>query len=251
MAIGLMAAMPDEIALLKEHLQSPSVHSYAGREFYQGILFGKEVVLVLSRIGKVAAAVTTAILLDRFPIDFLLFTGVAGAGHEGVNVGDVVVADALIQHDMDVRPYYRQHEVPIHGKALFETEVQLTAALCTAANDYLASGLPQALLKEFTMTAPKVWLSCIASGDQFICDATALKAIHQRVKNIQVIELACVEMEGAAVAQVCLEFEKPCVVMRTISDNANHDAAVDFIKFLKQVASHYSFGIVKQFFKGL
>lgn len=251
MAIGIMGAMHEEVALLKDNMQIEKISIIAGREYCQGELFGHKIVLALSKIGKVAAAITATLLIDNFDVEYVLFMGVAGAGNPRVNVGDVVVADFLLQHDVDVRPFYKPHEVAILNKALFETDEKLAKKLLKATENFLSHSLSahvsEASLKKFSIASPKAHFATIASGDQFIQDVTVLNDIHDRIRSAQDVLLGCVEMEGAAVAQVCFELNKPCVVVRTISDNANHSAAIDFNAFLKEVASHYALGIIQAF----
>lgn len=249
--IGIIGAMYEEVALLKDAMHIENTSIIGDREYYQGTLFGQKIVLVLSKIGKVAASITATLLIDNFDVEYVLFMGVAGAGNPHVNVGDVVVADFLLQHDVDVRPFYKQHEVAILNKALFETDVKLAKKLLSATESFLTHSLEKYVtknsLQKFSISSPKAHFSTIASGDQFIQDVTLLNDIHHRVRAVQDVLLGCVEMEGAAVAQVCFELNKPCVVVRTISDNANHSAAIDFNAFLKEVASHYALGIIQIF----
>ncbi len=255
MTIGIMGAMHEEVALLKEKMHIEATRIIGGREYYQGELFDHKIVLVLSKIGKVASAITATLLIEHFDIDYVMFMGVAGAGNPNVNVGDVVVADFLLQHDVDVRPFYKPHEIAVLNKALFETDKKLAQRLLRATEHFLQHDLNVDIesmsLKKFSIKSPKTHFATIASGDQFIQDVTLLNDIHHRVKSAQDVLLGCVEMEGAAVAQVCYELNTPCVVVRTISDNANHSAAIDFNAFLQEVASHYALGIIKEFFRKL
>lgn len=250
--IGIIGAMHEEIALLKENMKVDNVKTIGGREYYQGVLFDQKIVLVLSRIGKVAASITATLLIENFEIDYVLFVGVAGAGNPKVNVGDVVVADFLLQHDVDVRPFYQPHEVAVLNKALFEADEKLAKRLLIASENFLQHSLINCInegaRKKFDISQPKAHFATIASGDQFIQSVTILRDIQQRVQEVQNVLLGCVEMEGAAVAQVCYELNIPCVVIRTISDNANHSAAIDFNAFLKEIASHYALGIIQLFF---
>lgn len=250
--IGIIGAMHEEIALLKENMQIEKASTIGGREYCQGVLFDQKIVLVLSRIGKVAASITATLLIENFEIDYVLFVGVAGAGNPDVNVGDVVVADFLLQHDVDVRPFYQPHEVAVLNKALFEADEKLAKRLFMATEEFLQHSLTndidEDVRKKFDISQPKVHFATIASGDQFIQNVTILRDIQQRIQEVQNVLLGCVEMEGAAVAQVCYELNIPCVVIRTISDNANHSAAIDFHAFLKEVASHYALGIIRLFF---
>ncbi len=253
--IGIIGAMYDEVSLIKEAMQIQETLSIGGRDYYQGLLYNQKIVLVLSRIGKVAASVTATLMLERFDIDYILFIGVAGAGNSAVNVGDVVVADFLLQHDVDVRPFYQVHEVAVLNKALFEADTVLAKRLLKATENFLNYKLTTQInadsLKKFHVSEPKAHFATIASGDQFVHDADILRNIHDRIRDVQNVTLGCIEMEGAAVAQVCYELNKPVVVLRTISDNANHSAAIDFTSFLKEVASYYALGILEEFFSSI
>lgn len=251
--IGIIGAMKEEVALLKEFMQIEKTICIGSREYYQGTLFNKKIILVLSNIGKVAASITTTLMINNFDIDYILFMGVAGAGNLKVKVGDIVIADYLLQHDVDVRPFYTQHEVAVLKKALFEVDKKLAEALLKATHDFVEHSLTRYVhtetLKKFNITKPSVHVATIASGDQFIHDATLRLDIEKRIQELQDVSLGGIEMEGGAVAQVCYELNKPCIVLRTISDDANQSAAVDFNAFLKELASQYALGIIEAFLK--
>src|SRR3569833_1383748 len=123
---AVLALLPDE------HRQLAG-----GREFWVGHLHGHEVVAVLSRIGKVAAATTATALIERFQVDRVVFTGVAGGLARGVNRGDVVIADAFLQHDLDASPLFPRYEVPLYGTDRFATDAALTEQLAAAARTAL------------------------------------------------------------------------------------------------------------------
>ena len=197
------------------------------REYTTGKLWEIDAVCVLSRIGKVAAAMTAAILVEKFGVTHIVFTGVAGSSDPHVNVGDIVVADSLVQHDMDASPLFPRFEVPLTGLSRFATDVALTERLATAA-----------------AKTTRVHRGLIASGDQFIGRLEQLVALKTALPG-----LLAVEMEGAAVAQVCFELGIPFAVIRPISDNANDDAAVDFLHFIETVASRYAFEVIENFCK--
>lgn len=227
MRLGIISALAEEQHGLIEALQSPSRQFYGMREYTSGKLWEIDAVCVLSRIGKVAAAMTAAILVEKFGVTHIVFTGVAGSGDVQVQVGDIVVAENLIQHDIDASPLFPRFEVPLTGLSRFATDVTLTERLALAA----ASVAP-------------VHRGLIASGDQFIGRLTQIQALKTALPD-----LLAVEMEGAAVAQVCFELGIPFAVVRTISDNANDEAAVDFMHFIKTVASRYAFQIIENFCK--
>ena len=131
--IGIMSAMHEELAAVLAAMPDEHVVRVAGRDYWLGHWHGHEVVVVLSRIGKVAAATTATALIERFKIDALVFTGVAGGLATDAQVGDVVVASALVQHDMDASPLFPKHEVPLYGRSRFDTDAALSKALAAAA----------------------------------------------------------------------------------------------------------------------
>ena len=206
------------------------------RDYHQGMLYGQPCVIALTRVGKVAAAATTATLLREFKVDRVVFTGVAGGLAANVKVGDVVVGSALAQHDLDARPIFPRYEVPLLRTDRFATSDALSALLMRCAAEFLAE-LP---------TAPAVHLGLIATGDQFINSASTVAQLRADMPDA-----LCVEMEGAAVAQVCYEFCVPCAVLRTVSDRADEDSHIDFSLFLRDVASVYSSGILRRFLAAL
>lgn len=248
MAIGLIGAMPQEIELIKHHMTVTHEFDIAKRAYYLGTLHGQDIVLVGSRIGKVSAAVTTAMMLEHFDIDRIIFTGVAGAVSSALNVGDMVVSDNLFQHDMNATPLFLQYEIPLLDKTFFEADMPLAAQVFDAASTFVNTRLCDVLeiniLQQFSITTPTVYRGSIASGDQFVKDPQTVKAIEAGARALNLTLPCCVEMEGAACAQVCYEFNMPFVVVRTISDKADHSAPVDFGAFINKVASHFSYEVI-------
>jgi adenosylhomocysteine nucleosidase len=242
---AILSALAEEQYGLIEHLQKPSQVRHAGRDFWVGNLHGQPVVLALSKIGKVAAATTATALIERFGAKRMVFTGVAGGLGHGVNVGDVVVGQSLVQHDLDVSPLFPRYEVPLYGKARFDVDAALTAALFEASRTALAdpklrSAYPNA----------QVHAGVIASGDRFVSGVSESSALRDALLAAGHDVLA-VEMEGAAVAQVCHDYEIPFAVVRTISDRADDTAHVDFPGFIDQVASKYAQLIVERLLRSL
>jgi adenosylhomocysteine nucleosidase len=223
---SLLAQMPDEKPVLR-----------AGREFWVGHLEGCEVVAVLSRIGKVAAATTATLLLSEFDVDRILFTGTAGGLAPGVQVGDVVVADALLQHDMDASPLFPRHEVPLYGRSRFAADPGLSDALADAA---------RRTLDEHGAPGARVHRGLIVSGDRFVSQRAENDALRSSLPDA-----LAVEMEGAALAQVCHDFGVPFAVVRTVSDRADDTAHVDFNHFVTEVASRYTLSIVQHHLRSL
>ncbi|MBX2837710.1 MAG: 5'-methylthioadenosine/adenosylhomocysteine nucleosidase [Gammaproteobacteria bacterium] len=249
MTIAIMSAMHEENASLLSLMHVDSSVDYGGRTFHEGMLFDKPAVLVFSHWGKVAAATTATSLITRFGVSEVLFTGVAGAIAPQVSIGDVVVAENLYQHDMDARPMIAQHEIPLLKRRAIATDSERRDRLQCAAHDFLANDLSTALnessLEQFSLNRPQVFVGDIASGDQFVSDPNVSSGILHRLPSV-----LCVEMEGAAVAQVCDAFNIPFTVVRTISDGANSSSSFDFLSFVESVATAYSQGIVERYLAG-
>ena len=247
MKYGILCAMEEEIRLLEQDITGEIVHEHADRCFYEGKLYGQEVVLVRSRIGKVAAALTATLLIDRFGVDAILFGGTAGGIAKGLRAGDLVVADRLVQHDIFTGESW--FCIPLLEISELPADPGLSKALLHAAERYvrdeMESDIPAAIRKEFRFDAPRAVTGTIASGDQFICDSEKHAWLAQNIANLQ-----CVEMEGAAVAQVCYELGVPCAVVRVVSDNADDDSYVDFERFVEEAASRFTRGVLREFLRG-
>jgi len=242
--IGIMSAMHEELAAVLQALPDEQRVQVAGRDFWQGHWHGRPVVAVLSRIGKVAAATTATALIERFGVGQIVFTGVAGVLGPGVKVGDVVLARSFVQHDMDASPLFPKHEVPLYGRSRFETDAGLSDALQRAVKDVLvdvASHVGSEAVAEFALQSPRLHEGLIASGDRFVSTTAECRSLQQALP-----EALAVEMEGAAVAQVCADFGVPFAALRTISDRADDDAHADFNRFIRAVASRYSVAMLSQ-----
>ena len=246
MRLGIISALHEEQQGLVEAMQGPSRLIHGMRDYTHGKLFGIDAVCVLSRIGKVAAATTATMLVEKFGVTHILFTGVAGGGDSRVQVGDIVVAESLVQYDMDASPLFPRFEVPLTGQSHFLADSHLSNEVTSAAHQFLDRDFEDAIdLAErqvFHMKQPRVHRGLIGSGDRFVSCRTHLSEINASLPG-----LLAVEMEGAAVAQVCFELGVPFAVIRTISDNANEDAATDFMRFVTTVAARYSCHIVKRY----
>ena len=224
--------MHEEIAALRPCLEGLRTERRAGRDFDLGRLDGHDVILVRCGIGKVAAATTTAVLLDVFDAAALLFTGVAGGLAKSVRVGDIVVATTLLQHDMNAEPLFPRWEVPLTGRARFDADAAWSARLAQASRA-LASTNTHAV-------DAAIHQGLVVSGDRFV-------ATHAESDELRALlpDALAVEMEGAAVAQVCHAFARPFGVVRTISDRADDAAHGDFQRFVRDVAAPYSRDIVR------
>lgn len=250
MTLGILAAMEQEISLVCEMIENPVRTELGGRTFYRGKLNGIDCVVCFSKWGKVAAAITTTLMIEHFHITDLIFIGTAGALSDELNVGDIVVAKRLVQHDLDARPIIQRFQIPLTNRISIESDPKLSELAANAINTLISKDFSEIIgmeaAKEFSFIQPKLWQGDVASGDQFI------SSNEKRLELIGLLpEVLCVEMEGAAVAQVCYEFQLPFTVIRIISDRANHDARVDFNRFTEAVANIYSRAIIREMMEEL
>ncbi|MBC7682392.1 MAG: 5'-methylthioadenosine/adenosylhomocysteine nucleosidase [Ferruginibacter sp.] len=247
MTLAILSALAEEQQGIFEQLEQARRVHHAGRSFGFGMWHGQPVVLALSRIGKVAAATTATALIEKFGATRIVFTGVAGGVGEGVQVGDVVVAADFLQHDMNAAPLFPHFEVPLYGKARFPCDAHLTTILLIAAR---ASGISSGGRFGLNGEPPRIHHGLVASGDRFVSAATEVHALQTALRTRGHVALA-VEMEGAAVAQVCHDYGVPFAAMRSISDRADDTAHVDFPEFVRTVASRYAQAILTEFVQRL
>lgn len=222
---AIVSAMHEELRALLPLLHDRHTVRLAGRDFHHGLIHDQPVVLALSGIGKVAAATTAVLLMHAFDARQLVFTGVAGGLALGVDVGDVVVARQLLQHDMDASPLFPRFEVPLTGRSHFDADAGLADALVAAAQRSPGARVHQGL---------------IVSGDRFVSSVADSHALRTLLPDA-----LAVEMEGAAVAQACADFGRPFAVVRTISDRADDTAHIDFARFIEEVASARTRAIIE------
>lgn len=210
---GLIVAMEEELAIILLHLEQSKKHEIAGLCFYEGYFLQQPVVAVVCGVGKVNAALCTQILISNFQVKQVINTGIAGGLDPKLVPGDVVIADRLVQHDMDVTalglPLGQIYRFPYFD---FKTNQQLRAEAVTAAKN---------------ITEHTIKVGCIATGDQFIADNQHAKNIYRHFGA-----LAC-EMESASIAQVCTVNRCPFINIRSLSDNANSGASMDFKQFIE------------------
>jgi adenosylhomocysteine nucleosidase len=223
---AIVSAMQEELSSVLALMPDEHKQEVAGRDFWAGHLHGQDVVAVLSRIGKVAAATTATVLIERFEVDRIVFTGVAGGLAPGVEVGHVVIADRFLQHDLDASPIFPKYEVPLYGTSHFATDRALTDRLADAAR----RALPGVRLHR----------GLVVSGDRFVSTTAESRALQ-----VALPDALAVEMEGAAIAQVCHDYGVPFAAVRTISDRADDAAHGDFLTFIRDVASRHSAAIVE------
>lgn len=225
MTLAIVSAMHEELAAVLALMPDEQKQTVAGREFWLGHLHGVPVVAVLSRIGKVAAATTATVLIERFGVRRIVFTGVAGGLAPQVQVGHIVVADSFLQHDLDASPIFPRYEVPLLGISRFPTDAGLSDTLAAAARQALP--------------ATRLHRGLVVSGDRFVSTSAESDALQ-----LALPEALAVEMEGAAFAQVCRDYDVPFAAVRTVSDRADDAAHGDFTQFVQEVASSHSAAIV-------
>jgi adenosylhomocysteine nucleosidase len=242
--LGVLAALQEELGDLIEAMREEGAMrtvTLGRREYHTGTVHGVPCVVTLARIGKVAAAASASVLIHVFGVDNIVFTGVAGGVGRGVRVGDIVVADSLLQHDLDASPLFPRYEVPLLDRARFSADEVLADRLAAACERFVADE-GAALTKRFALDGVRVHRGMIISGDRFVSSAVEVAALAEALPDA-----LAVEMEGAAIAQVCYEHDVPCAVVRTISDTADDHAHMSFASFLTDIAGTYSSGILRRF----
>lgn len=218
MKIAVIGAMEQEVELLRKELTNPEVITIAGSEFTTGTYKDKEIVLLKSGIGKVNAAMGTTILLYEFKPDVVINTGSAGGYDPNLEVGAVVISDEVRHHDVDVTIFdYEMGQVP-----------QLPAAFIS---DERLMNVAKEAVTEIGEHQFAVGLIC--SGDSFMNDPKRVEMVREHFP-----EMKAVEMEAAAVAQVCYQFGTPFVVIRALSDIAGKESNISFDEFLPVAAKH-------------
>jgi adenosylhomocysteine nucleosidase len=247
--IGIMGAMPEEINEIIQLLDEKQERTLGMRTYYSGKINGISTVIVFSRWGKVAATATVTSLILEFKISELIFTGVAGATANQLKIGDIVIAKRLIQHDMDARPIMDQFEIPLLGKTFFDSQDTQIKIAFNAVSELIETNhfhtvIDRGELQNFGIESPQLFIGDIASGDKFFSVTLEKEALVSAIPSV-----LCVEMEGAAVAQVCYEYDIPFTIIRTISDTADEKSIHDFPLFIKQISGKYSVEIIKNIYK--
>lgn len=218
--ILILSAMPEELEAVSQAIDAPRSIRSAGREVTSGSISGHAVTAAFSRWGKVAAASTAAHLLTAFQPSRVIFTGIAGALRDDLAIGDHVFARALFQHDLDASPFFPRTHVPLLDLAALPTDPALTEQLAGALRAATAAGAAWGPGTGARSPTPRVWVGDVATGDQVIGTRAARARVLEAVPSA-----LCVEMEGAAVAQVCHEFGVPFACLRMISDRADETLA--------------------------
>ena len=216
--IGLIGAMAGEVEGLMEKLTGRSETRIGMDVFVTGTLFGTEAVLAVCGPGKINAALCAQSMIHHFHPEWIVNLGVAGAGESGVSIGDMVIATAAVQHDVDTSP--------IGDPVGMVSKINLIEIPC---DDALRARLVRAAS---AVEGMNVHEGVIATGDQFIHDGSVRSRIHE------LFHAKAVEMEGGAVAQACYMHGVPCGVLRSISDQADGHSEMDYPTFTRLAAAH-------------
>lgn len=218
MKIAIIGAMEEEVELLREAISNPTTTTIANSEYTEGTYEGKEVVLLKSGVGKVNAGMSTAILLNQFKPDVVINTGSAGGYDKNLEVGAIVISDEVRHHDVDATIFgYEIGQVP-QMPAGYKADAKLMAAAEAAVEK---------------IGEHKAATGLITTGDSFMDDPSRAAVV---VENFPTVK--AVEMEAAAVAQVCYQFNTPFVVIRALSDIAGKESNISFDEFLPVAAKH-------------
>lgn len=242
MLIGVMGAMQEEVELFNQSLDDAAPVSVHNKIFYRGSVGKHQVVSVFSGWGKVASAATAAILISRFNVDMIVLAGLCGGVGKNIHIGDVIIANSLIQYDLDASPIFPKYEIPLRGISRIPADHSLVEKALSGCQCVVNQPALRQSLTAFGNASPKVITGLIATGDQFISDAQTIQALRAELP-----ELLGVEMEGAAVAQVCYEFGVPSLIIRVASDNADDAAPEKFQAFVTHLAGAYIREIVTSF----
>lgn len=217
--IGIIGAMSQEVANLKEAMTDVEIRTMAAMDFYKGKIYGKDVVVVRSGIGKVNAAICCQILADHYHVDHVINTGIAGSLRAEINIGDIVLSSDTLQHDMDATGFgYAVGVIPQMSESIFKGDPQMIEAAktsCKAVNPEIG-----------------VHIGRVVSGDQFISDKTKKSWLLDTFQGY------CTEMEGAAIAQAAYLNNIPFLIIRAISDKADDSANMDYEEFETQAIDH-------------
>lgn len=211
MKIAILSAMPEESAPLLEALGYQEKINFANNNYYITKYKNLDIVIAYSKIGKVFSTISACSLIQKFNCQMLLFSGVAGAINENLKIGDLIYADKLCQHDLDICAFGHPKGFVPEGSVFVKTNEKL--------NDIAKQVASQEKIN--------IKKATIATGDQFVCDEKTKLQIKQ------IFNADAIEMEGASVAVACHALNVPCLLIRSISDSANKDASFDFDEFLE------------------
>lgn len=229
--LGIIGAMAEEVAQLKEIMEAVEVIAAAGMDFYRGKIGGKDVVVVRSGVSKVNAAVCAQILVDRFQVDAIVNTGIAGSLQASIDIGDIVLSRDAVQHDVDAAAFgYRPGQIPQMDVFSFQADehlIRVAEECCRRVNPDIG-----------------VHIGRVVTGDQFISDKEKKRWIAET------FEASCTEMEGAAIAQTAYLNGIPFLIVRSISDKADDSAQMDYDEFERR-AIHHSVNLTRAMVEAL
>jgi len=224
MIIGIMGAMREEIEPILELVDEIDGEiDYAGNKYYKAKYNGMELVIAYSKIGKVNSALTASTMIEKFGVNVMLFSGVAGAINENLKIGDLIIATKLCQHDLDIVAFGHPYGYVPESKIFIDTDERL-------------NNIAKDVAKKLNL---KLIDGIIATGDQFIADAKRKEWIKAT------FNADAIEMEGASVGFVCDALGVPFFILRAISDSADMDAGFDFDKFLEGSAKNSAEFLIK------
>jgi adenosylhomocysteine nucleosidase len=238
MTTAILSALAQEQAGLAQLLSNSEQYNHIPRQLQRGLIHQKPVILALAGVGKVAAAITATMLIERYQVERIVLTGVAGAVASNVNVGDVVIGSEFLQHDMNASPLFPKYEMPYTGISRYGADKTLNAIVLEALySDSTRAGGQKSL---------KIHQGLIISGDRFVSSSIEVNVLRNALPDA-----LCVEMEGAAIAQVCNDYNIPFAAVRSISDKADDNAQVDFPKFVSEVAGPLAVSLIDDLMKRL
>lgn len=218
MKIAILGAMDEEVTLIKESLEDLQQVTYSHLIFYTGKLHGHEIVLVKCGIGKVAAAVATTMIIEKFNPDYVVNTGSAGGFDQELNIGDIVISDVVTHHDVDLT---------VFGYVLGQCAGMPENYVC---NEQLIEAAESSARQ---IDGVKVKKGLVCSGDSFVGSDELAAAILQKFPS-----MIAVEMEGAAITQAAYLMGVPFLVIRSLSDIAGKTSTVSFQAYLEKAAKN-------------
>ena len=217
--IGIIGAMDEEVSMLIGAMEESTTFNKADMTFYEGNIAGKELVVVRSGIGKVNAAICAQILVDKYNVEAIINTGIAGSLEKKIDIGDIVLSEDALQHDVDAVAFgYQKGQIPRMDTLSFKADaklIELAKSCC-----------------EKVCTDIKVFVGRVVSGDQFIADKNVKNTIIDNFGGL------CTEMEGAAIAQTAYLNNVPYLIIRAISDKADDSASMDYPTFEKKAIAN-------------
>jgi len=227
MRTAIIAAMEEEVKYLKEHIHNYEMYEFQGYQYHIGDIEGKKIVVVQSGIGKVNAALSTALLLEHFSVKEVINTGSAGGMSPELNIGDIIIGDECIHHDVDVTAFgYDFGQLPHMPKSFY--------------SDKSLISIFSSIMKRFDFSHS---VGMIATGDKFITSFDQMVKISKVFPNIK-----AAEMEAAAIAQVCYQYQIPVIIVRSISDVIGKNSGELFDKYIDTAAKN-STAVIVEFLK--